>query len=111
MQPTANDILNFILSSKCKGLAYSTASAARLTLSAFTTLEGYDVGKHPLVCYYMKGLHNLKTTLPKYSFTWDVGTVLKYWSTNNSVFDLSGKLETLLVVLCGQRGKRSIISN
>lgn len=34
-----------------------------------------------------------------------MGTVLKNQSTNNSVFDLSGKLETLLAVLCGQRAR------
>ena len=77
MQPTANDILNFPLSLKCKGLIHSIENAARSTLSVFTTVEKYDVDRHPLVYCYMKGLHNLKPTLPKYSFTWDVGIVLK----------------------------------
>ena len=65
MQPTINDILNFPHSLKCKGLSYSSVNAARSILSAFITVEGYDVG-------------NSKQILPKYSFTWDVGVVLNY---------------------------------
>ena len=80
-------------------------NAPRSTLSVFTTVERYDVGKHPLVCHYMKALCYLKLTLHNYSFTWDVSIVLKYLSTltNDSVFHLSAKLATLLPVLCGQK--------
>ena len=71
----------------------------------------YDVDKHPLLCRYMKGLQNLKPTLPKYSFPWDVGIVLNYLSTlkNDSVFHLSGKLTTLLAVLCGQTAREILV--
>lgn len=90
MQPTANNIMNFLHSLRYKGLSNSTLNATRSALPAFTMMEGYDVDKHPLVCHCIKVNHNLKPTLPKYSFPWDVGIVLKYLSTltNDSVFHL-----------------------
>ena len=80
-------------------------NAPRSTLSVFTTVEGYDVGKQPLVCHYMKALCYLKLTLHNYSFTWDVSIVLKYVGelTKDSVFHLSGKLAILLPVFCGHK--------
>ena len=45
--------------------------------------------------------------LPKCSFTWDVGVVLKYISSMDTehVQHLSQKLATLLAILCGQRAQ------
>ena len=58
-----------------------------------------------LIYRYMKGLYNINRSLPKYSFTWDVGIVVKCLSgvPNNLKQGLSGKLATLLAILCGQR--------
>ena len=88
--------MNLFHSLKCKGFSYSIVNAARSVLSTFMTVDGYDLE-----------LHNLKLTLSKYSFRWDVAIVLKHLSklTNESVFDLSGKLATLLTVLCGHRAR------
>ena len=46
----------------------------------FITLEGIEAGKHSLICRYMTGLYDTNLSLPKYSFIWDVGIVVKYLS-------------------------------
>ena len=80
-------------------------------LSSLATIEGYDSGKHPLVCRYMKGVYNSNPSLPKRSFTWDAEVVVKYLSSliKKSLLVVSRKLASLLIILCGQRG-REILS-
>ena len=107
MQPSVTEVMKFLHSLKSKGSSYSITNSARSALSAFIILEGIEAGKHPLICRYMKGLCNINPSLPKYSLTWDVGTVVKYLSEipNNLKQGLSGKLATLLAILCGQRAR------
>ena len=38
-------------------------------------------GEHPLVTHFLKGIYELKPSLPRYSVIWDLGTVLKYLQT------------------------------
>ena len=47
-------------------------------LTSFATIEGYNAGKHPLLCRYMKGVYNSNSSLPKLSLTWDAGAAVKY---------------------------------
>ena len=51
----------------------------------------------------MKELYNINPSLPKYSFTWHVGIVVKYLSgiPSNLKQGLPGKL----AILCGQRAR------
>ena len=64
-----------------RNLVYSVLNSAGGMLSSFATIERYDAGKHPLVCRYMKGVYNSNSSLPKRSFTWDAGAVVKYLSS------------------------------
>ena len=50
-------------------------------------------------------------SLPKQSFIWDAGAVVRYLSfiIPKSLLDISSKLVSLLAILCGQRG-REILS-
>ena len=66
-------------------------------MSTFITIDNHTVGMHPLVCRYLKGVFNEFPVLPKYSFTWDVGVVLKYISSMNTenVQHLSQKLANI----------------
>ena len=107
MQPSVTEVLKFLHSLKAKGFSYSITNSARSALSAFIPLEGIEACQHPLICRYMKGLYNINPSLPKYSFTWDVGIVVKYLSgiPNNLKQGLSGRLATLLAILCGQRAR------
>ena len=92
---------------KSKGFSYNIINSARSTLSAFITQEGLEAAKHPLICRYKKGLYNINPCLPKYSFTWDIGIVVKHLSgiLNNLKQGLSGKLASLLAILCCQRAR------
>ena len=90
-----------------RNVGYSVINTARSALSTFITIDNHTVGMHPLVCRYLKGVFNEFPVLPKYSFTWDVGVVLKYISSmdTENVQHLSQKLATLLAILCGQRAQ------
>ena len=80
----------------------------RSTLSRFITLGGLEAAKHPLICRYKKGLYNINPSLPKYSFIWDIGIVVKHLSgiSNNLKQGLSGKLASLLAISCCQRARK-----
>ena len=103
---SVTEIPKFLHLLRSKGLSYSIISSARSALSAFITLEGIEAGKHPLMCRYIKGLYNINP-LPNYIFTWDLGIVVKYLSRIPNCLKpgLSGKLATLLAILCGQKAR------
>ena len=74
----------------------------------FITLKEIKAGKCPIICQYMKGLYHINLFLPKHSFTWNVDIVVKYLIgiPNNLKQGLSGKLATLLAILCDQRARK-----
>ena len=76
-------------------------------LSSFAEIDGIEVGKHPIICRYMKGAYNMNPSLPKHNFTWDVGAVVKYLTNASSekLYDLSKKLATLTAILYRQKSK------
>ena len=69
MCPTPTTVLELLDVLREKNLGYSVLNSARGMLSSFATIEGYDAGKHTLVCQYMKGVYNSNPSLPKRSFT------------------------------------------
>ena len=75
-------------------------------------LQGNDtIRENKLIKRFLKGVFNKKkTALPKYSYTWNVSTVLQYLkkllpSENLSLLLLSCKLAMLFALLSGQRGQ------
>ena len=104
-------VLKFLHSLKMRNIGYSVINTVRLALTTFITIDNQTIEIHPSVCRYMKGAFNEFPALTKYSFTWDVGFVLKYISSMNTenAQHLSHKLATLLVILCEQRA-REILS-
>ena len=81
-QATVNDVLEFLPCVYRQGLGYSAINTARSALPAVTTLgDKTTFGEHPLVTRFLKGIFELKPSLPRYSVIWDVGTVLKYLQT------------------------------
>lgn len=98
MQAMVKDVLVFLNSLKIKRLSNSIINSARLP--AFISLEGLEAGKHPLVYYCMKALHNINPSLSKYNCYWDVGSVMKYFSAiSNNFKKRSAKLATLFAIL------------
>ena len=78
MCPTLVTVIVSLHVLRKRNLGYSVLNSARGMLSSLATIEGYDAGKHLLVCRYMKGVYNSNPPLPKRSFTWDAGAVVRY---------------------------------
>ena len=80
---------------------------SRSALSAVITLGNHRTfGEHPLVTRFLKGVFELKPSLPRYSVVWDVGIILKHLQAMTPMEDLSlamltKKLTTLLALLTG----------
>ena len=87
-----------------RGLAYRTINCYRSAISSFhAPIDVSNVGKHPLVSRFLKSVFNLRPPLPKYTFFWDIKTVLDHLSSSNSskILDLkqlSVKSVTLLAI-------------
>ena len=81
MHPNIINVLEFLHSLNMRNVGYSVINTARSALTTFITIDNHTVRMHSLVCRYLKGVFNEFPVLPKYSFTWDVGVVLKYISS------------------------------
>ena len=56
------------------GLGYSAINTARSALSTvLNTTSHTSFGTHPLVVRFLKGVFELKPSLPRYASIWDVG--------------------------------------
>lgn len=71
------------------GLGYSAINTARSALSSVITLENGTFGSQPLVGRFMKGIYEMKPSLPRYASTWDVGVVLKHLESMGPNSDLT----------------------
>ncbi|XP_066932297.1 integrase/recombinase xerD homolog [Clytia hemisphaerica] len=101
-------ILDFLTDLCTKGLQYSTIGGYRSAISAFhENCDGSSIGEHPLVKRLMVGIFNKRPPQPRYGFTWDVETVLRYINgLDSSTIDiklLSLKLTVLLALTGASR--------
>ena len=98
------EFLNHLFRERC--LAHRTINCYRSVISSFhAPIDGTNVGKHPLVSRFLKGVFNSRLPLPKYIFFWYVKTALDHFSSWNSpkMLDLklpSVKSVTLLAINC-----------
>ncbi len=89
--------------------SYSALNTARCALSLVIIIPaGVSFGKHPDVVTFMKGVSNLKPSVPKYVDTWDPDLVLKLFKLWAPAKRLSLKVLTfktivLLLLVSGQR--------
>lgn len=106
-----NNVLSFLTELYKSGLGNSCINTARSVLSSFIQLNNFvNIGSHPLVSRFMRGVFVLRPALPRYNVTWDVNIVLKYLKSLSplsslSLLQLSHKLVMLLALLSGQRGQ------
>lgn len=105
-----NNVLSFLTELYKSGLGYSCINTARSALSSFIQLNNVNIGSHPLVRRFMRGVFVLRPALPRYNVTWDVNIVLKYLKSLSplsslSLLQLSHKLVMLMALLTGQRGQ------
>lgn len=109
--PTLGQALDFLTELVNKGLGYSALNTARSALSCvITPINSVPFGSQPLVIRFMKGVYDMRPSLPRYSVTWDVKTVLQFLATKHpasslSLKDLTLKLVMLASLLSGQRGQ------
>jgi integrase len=65
------------------------------------------IGEHPLIKRFMKGIFNLRPSLPRYTAVWDVSIVLNFFKKSEptllSLKHLTLRVTMLLAVLTGQR--------
>jgi len=101
--------IDFLASLYEEGLGYSSINTARSALSSVLTLPGnVTFGNHPLVSRFLKGVFELKPSLPRYNHIWDISVVLEHLKTLKPVDSLDLKVLTLkltmlLCLLTGQR--------
>lgn len=99
LQPDLDDALQFLTDLFETGLSYSSLNTARGALSSLgIKIEDYAIGKHPLVIRFLRGVYNLRPTLPRYTHTWDVEKVLSVLRKLSPVKHLS--LKDLTLKLC-----------
>jgi hypothetical protein len=107
--PGLDEAIEFLTLLFESGLGYSALNTARSALSSILPLmEGVKFGEHPLVCRYLKGVFELRPTLPRYTEIWNVDTVLRYLTTlkpalEMTMKELSLRLTMLLCLLTAQR--------
>ena len=85
LHPTVRPVLLFLHSLFEKDLSYSALNTAHSAVSNIDINSSGDpdhtpVGKHFLVCRYLKGVFNKLKPMPKYNNIWSVDTVLDYLS-------------------------------
>ena len=108
---TVNIVLEFLTSLHEQGLSYSAINTARSAVSSVACLiDNISLKDHPLVNRFMRGIFNIKPSLPRYVHTWDVSIVLKYIdnmgdSVTLCLKDLSLKLCMLFALISGQRAQ------
>ena len=112
LTPSLAEVLDFLSSLFDAGSGYSALCTARAALASTVELSGshFSLGTHPLITRFIKGVYNGRPSVPRYTSTWDVSTVLKYLQDKAPAEDLSLKELTLkLVMLCllvtGARGQ------
>ena len=101
--------IDFLTTLFTSGLGYSAIKTARSALSSVLILpNNITFGAHPLVARFLKGVFELKPSLPRYSSIWDVSIVLQHLRslgppTQLDLKSLTKKTTMLLCLLTGQR--------
>ena len=83
MHPTVNSLLEFLHKLYQQNLGYSALHTACSTVSnidehSHPTRMHTSVGKHRLVCQYLKGIFSKMKPVPKFHNIWSVDVVLEY---------------------------------
>ena len=75
----------------------------QLALSTSINIDIEPVGQNLVVKRYLKDVSNIRSSLPKYSYTWDVGVDIQHLSRIefDDLKSLILKLVKLLALLCG----------
>ena len=97
---TLENIFEFLADLFHKGFKFRTLGVYRSAISSnHETVDGFVIGKHPMMAKFMKGVFSLRPPEPKYFVTWDVRQVLDFLKTWSPAESLSLKQLTLKPVM------------
>ena len=110
LDPNVNMFIKFLTLLYEEGLSYSSINTARSAVSSLSWTKEKTLGNHVLITKLMKGIFNLRPSIPKTKVTWDTGMVLQFlkkWhpAKNLSLRQLSIKTTLLCLLVSGQRGQ------
>ena len=108
-EATVENGIYFLATLFSAGLGYSAIDTARSSLSSVLVLpNNITFGSHPLVVQFLKGVFEVKPSLPRYSRIWDVAAVLQYLKTlgPTSELDLKTLTTKTIMFLCLLSGQR-----
>ena len=103
-------MLDFLVSLHERG-HYTTINIARSALSAIILpTDNVNIGSHPIVSRFMKGIFKNNPPVPRYRTTWNVSPVLSYLSSlpkpnQSNLISLTLKLVMLIALVSAQRGQ------
>ena len=105
IQATTEMGIEFLTEYFKTGVGYNSVN---LLSSIIKPVCNVPFGKSPLVCRLLKGVFNIRPTLPRYVTTWDVTKVFTFIKskptlTNCDLKTLSHRLAILLCLTTGQR--------
>ena len=101
--------LEFLASLYQSGMQYRSINTIRSAISmTHDHVEGIPMGQHPLVSRLLKGVYNLRPPQPRYTATWDVDIVVRFFQAlgNNGTLPLkilSQKLALLMALVDASR--------
>ena len=107
--PSVEDGINFLAKLYDSGIGYSDINTARSAVSSIVALpNSTSFGAHPMICRFLRGVFELKPSLPRYEDIWNVNAVLTYLSSlrlpqDLTLKDLTYKTTMLLALLSGQK--------
>ena len=103
------EILNFLALLYEKGYEYSSINSNRSAISAYHAhIDNIPIEQHRRVCTLMAGIFNNRPPKTRYTFVWDIETVLNYLSKlpdnlSLPIRILSHKLALLLSLTAASR--------
>ena len=109
--PPLNTVLDFLVSLHEQGLSYTTIITAISALSAIILpTDNVNIGSHPIVSRFMKGIFKNNPPVPRYHTTWDDNPVLSYLLSlskpnQSSLKTLTLQLAMLIALFSAQRGQ------
>ena len=108
IEPNVLNIIEFLSYLHSKNYKYYQLCAARSAVATLADIN--DIGKHPDIKRFMKGIFELEPQLPVYTTVWDVSVVFTFFRQLDTPADLTmeflgKKLAILICLLAG--GQRS----
>lgn len=105
--PSVAQILQFLAQELPKTSSYSCLNTMR---SAISLISQNEIGSHPMVKRFCKGVSVLKPPRPRYDFVWDPAPVISKLSSiypyeGVSLKDITKKLILLLALATGHRAQ------